>query len=82
MNEQDQEKIAFITDGGVHCYTTMPVELKNARTTYQCLVNHIFYVQIECNIEAYMDDILIKSKTFDVFLPDLQKYLGYCKKLG
>ena len=39
MSEEDQEKTAFFTDRGIYCYTTMPFALKNARATYQRLVN-------------------------------------------
>ena len=39
---EDQEKAAFITDHGLHCYRMMPFGLKNARATYQHLVNKLF----------------------------------------
>ena len=42
MLEQDQEKIAFITSQGLYYYKVMPFELKNARATYQRLVNKMF----------------------------------------
>jgi hypothetical protein len=35
INEEDQEKTAFITPFGACCYTTMSFRLKNAGTTYQ-----------------------------------------------
>ena len=47
MNEEDQEKIAFITSQGLYCYKVMPFGLKNARATYQKLVNHMFSKHIE-----------------------------------
>ena len=31
---EDQEKTAFATDPGLHCYKVMPFGLKNARATY------------------------------------------------
>ena len=34
MDEEDQEKSAFITSQGLYCYRVMPFELKNARATY------------------------------------------------
>ena len=42
MAEEDQEKTAFITSQGLYCYKVMPFELKNARVTYQRLVNKMF----------------------------------------
>ncbi|GJT71194.1 hypothetical protein Tco_1030480 [Tanacetum coccineum] len=40
---------------------------QNAGATYQCLIDSGFQSQIERNLEAYVDDMVIKSKTkFDV----------------
>ena len=39
MAEEDQEKIAFITSEGLYCYRVIPLSLKNAKATYQRLVN-------------------------------------------
>ena len=39
MVEEDQEKTAFITSQGLCCYRVIPLSLKNARATYQRLVN-------------------------------------------
>ncbi|XP_027183805.1 uncharacterized protein LOC113782093 [Coffea eugenioides] len=46
LDEEDQEKTAFITEYGTYCYTTMPFGLKNAGATYQRLVNKMFRSQI------------------------------------
>ena len=39
----------------------MPFDFKNARATYQILVNKIFKELIEKTMEVYIDDILVKS---------------------
>ena len=62
MDEEDQEKTAFITSQGLYCYKVMPFELKNVGATYQRLVNKMFNKQIGRNMEAYVDDMLVKSK--------------------
>ena len=62
MSEEDQEKTAFYTDQGVYCYITMPFGLKNTGAMYQRLVNRILKDQIRRNVEAYVDDILLKSQ--------------------
>ena len=47
--------------------------LKNARTTYQRLVNRMFSKQNERNMEVYVDDILVKSKEESTHLDDLKE---------
>ncbi|XP_071939116.1 uncharacterized protein [Coffea arabica] len=76
MNEEDQEKTAFYTDQGVYCYTTMPFGLKNAGATYQRLINGLLKNQIGRNVEAYVDNILIKSLTTSAFLSDVREVFG------
>ena len=46
MNEDDQERTSFVTSQGLFCYKVMPFELKNARATYQRLMNKMFTHQI------------------------------------
>ena len=61
MDEEDQEKTSFATNQGLFCYKVMPFRLKNAKATYQRLVNHTFHPQIGQNVEAYVNDMLVKS---------------------
>ena len=73
MAEEDQEKTTFFTSQGLYCYKIMPFRLKNARATYQRLVNRIFRKQIGRNVEVFMDDMLVKSKEELTHLDDLKE---------
>jgi len=73
MAEEDQEKTAFITSQGLCCYRVMSLKLKNARATYQRLVNQMFSKQIGRNVEVYVDDKLVKSREEEGHLDDLKK---------
>ena len=73
MISEDKDKTIFITDRGLFYYRIMPFSLKNAGATYQHLVNKIFKNQIEKNIEVYMDDILVKSRTSQTHIDDLEE---------
>ena len=73
MNEADQEKTSFVTSQGLFCYEVLLFGLKNARATYQRLVNHMFRPQIRRNIEVYVDDMLMKSLDEGKHLDDLQE---------
>lgn len=46
MHLADREKTAFIANLGSYCYDMMPFGLKNARATYQHLMDKIFAEQI------------------------------------
>ena len=50
MVEVDQEKTSFVTSQGLFCYKVMSFELKNARATYQRLMNKMFAHQIGRNV--------------------------------
>ena len=39
----------------------MPFGLKNAKATYQRLVNRMFQKQIRASMEVYIDEMLVKS---------------------
>ena len=73
MDEEDQEKTAFITSQGLYCYKVMPFGLKNAEATYQILVNKMFNKKIGRNMEVYVDDMLVKSKEELAHLDDLRE---------
>ena len=80
MNEEDQEKTAFVTSQGLYYYRDMPFGLKNAGATYQRLVNQMFGRQIEWNMEVYVDDMLVKSRKAYLHLDDLRETFNTLRK--
>jgi hypothetical protein len=68
LKEEDQIKTSFITPFGIYCYTTMSFGLKNAGVTYQRAIQRCLKDQIGKNIDAYIDDMVIKSKTADTLI--------------
>jgi hypothetical protein len=73
IKEEDQEKTAFITPFGTYCYTTMSFGLKNASATYQRAIQACFKRQLNKNVEAYMDDVVIKTRNSDTLIVDLEE---------
>ncbi|GJS18028.1 reverse transcriptase domain-containing protein [Tanacetum coccineum] len=73
MTKNDEDKTAFHTEEGVLCYTKIPFGLKNAGATYQRLVDSAFKEQIGVNLEAYVDDMMIKSRTEQDIIKDLEQ---------
>jgi hypothetical protein len=74
----DEEKTTFITPFGIFCYTKMAFGLKNGGATYQKCVHTVLEGQIEQNIEAYIDDIVVRSKKHDDLLDDLKEISKIC----
>jgi len=76
MKESDQLATCFITPFGMYCYLTMPFGLRNAGATYQRCMLHVFGKHIGSTIEAYVDDIIVKSKKQDDLIQDLEIAFG------
>ena len=60
----------------------MPFGLKNTGATYQRLVNKMFANQIGKNMEVYVDDMLVKSKTADNHVSDLEECFKILREYG
>jgi hypothetical protein len=72
MKESDQLATSFITPFGMYCYVMMPFGLRNAGATYQRCMQHVFRDDIGQTVEAYVDDIVIKTRKADDLVHDLR----------
>jgi hypothetical protein len=61
IKEEDPEKTTFITPFDTYCYTTMSFGLKNAGATCQRAIQACFKKQLNKNVEAYVDDMVVKT---------------------
>ncbi|GKD16414.1 reverse transcriptase domain-containing protein, partial [Tanacetum coccineum] len=82
MAKEDEEKTTFITSQGIFCYSKMPFGLKNASATYQRLVDKAFQKQIGRNLEAYVDDLVIKSCTKQEVIRDVEETFRTLRKIN
>ncbi|GKA60028.1 reverse transcriptase domain-containing protein [Tanacetum coccineum] len=82
MALDDEEKMAFYTDHGTYCYTKMSFELKSAGDTYQRLVDTAFQSQIGRNLEAYVDDMVIKSNDEKVLIADIVETFDNLRRIN
>jgi hypothetical protein len=73
IKEEDQEKTAFITPFGAYCYMTMSFGLKNAGATYQRAIQACFKRQLNKNVEAYVDDVVVKTRNSSTLIDDLEE---------
>jgi hypothetical protein len=70
LQVSDQDKTAFITPHSIYYYTAMTFGLKNARATYQKAIQKCLESQIAKNIEAYVDDMVVKATNEDNLITD------------
>jgi hypothetical protein len=73
LKEEDQIKTVFITPYGTYAYKTMSFGLKNAGATYQRAIQMCFVDQLHRNVEAYVDDVVIKTRDSDNLIADLEE---------
>jgi hypothetical protein len=79
MSPKDAEKTAFCTPIGNFYYTIKPFGLKNAGATYQRTMTAMFHDMMHHEIEDYVDDIVVKSKTREDHFGILKKVFKRCQ---
>ena len=72
MKESNQLATSFITPFGMYCYVTMLFGLRNVGATYQRCMLHVFGDHLGRSVEAYVDDIVVKSRKADDLVTDLR----------
>jgi hypothetical protein len=80
LREEDQSKTSFITPFGAYCFKTMSFGLKNAGATYQRAIQTCLGEQIGDNAEAYVDDVVVKTKDLDMLFEDQEQTFENLKK--
>ena len=71
MFPPDSTNITFITRTRMYCYNVIPFGLKNVGATYQCMISRIFKPLLGKTMEAYIDNMLVKSKSREYHLAHL-----------
>ena len=71
MKEFNQLTTSFITPFGSFCFVSMLFGLKNAGAMYPRCMLKCFGDLIGRTVEAYVDDIMVKSKRDDHLVADL-----------
>jgi hypothetical protein len=70
LHPDDEDKTTFITPHGIYCYKVMTFGLKNAGATDQKAIQKCLKTQIGKNIEAYVDDVVLKTTEEDKLIAD------------
>jgi uncharacterized protein YqgQ len=80
LKEEDQINTSFINPFGVFCYTTMSFGLKSAGAIYQRGIQQCLHSQLWRNAEAYVDDVVIKTRENERLISDLAETFDNMRK--
>ena len=79
--KEDCEKTAFTTPFGLYQFTRMPFGLQGAPATFQRMVDKLLNGLNEF-ASAYIDDVIVFSKTWNDHLQHLEAILGKLQEAG
>jgi hypothetical protein len=71
LRKEYEENTSFITPFGTYCYLRMPEGLKNVGPTFRRMTKTIPKEQMEINVFADVDDIVVVSRKKETQLHDL-----------
>ncbi|XP_052728231.1 uncharacterized protein LOC108329042 isoform X1 [Vigna angularis] len=80
MFPPDSDKTTLITERANYCYDVMPFGLKNAGATYQRLMDRVFADQIGRCMEVYVDDMVVRSRSVEDHVRDLEEVFRQVRK--
>jgi len=75
MHPRDECKTTFMTELSCYCYNVMPFGLKNARATYQRLMDKVLAPMLGRNVQACVDDMVVTSQQKERYIADLEELL-------
>ncbi|GKD51789.1 reverse transcriptase domain-containing protein [Tanacetum coccineum] len=87
-NKAIYEEVEKLVDAGImkevnyHSWLSNPVMIKNVGATYERLVDKAFQKQIGQNLKVYVDDLVIKSRTEQEVIRDIEKNFKTLKEIN
>jgi hypothetical protein len=82
MAKEDKEKTSIITPFCTFCCVRMPEGLNNAGPTFTRMTGEVFKLQIGRNIQAYVDDLIVKSGDKANHISDLAETFANMRRVG
>ena len=82
MHPDSEALTTFITSMGAYMYKVMPFGLTNGPANWQHYINDVLFEYLNDFAQAYMDDILVYSKTLEEHTEHVRKVLLKLRKAG
>jgi hypothetical protein len=80
LHKKDEEKISFITPFNTYCYLKMSEGLKNISPTFCRMTKAILKDQMQRNVFAYVDNIVVARRKKATQIKDLAKTFANMRK--
>jgi len=81
MAEEDKQKTTFMSESGNYYFNVMPFSLRNAKATYQRMMNKFHDKKLLGDfLEVYMDDMIVKSQQEVVHAAHLKRVFEQTRK--
>jgi myo-inositol-1-phosphate synthase len=80
LHKEDEEKTSFITSFDTYCYLSMLEGLKNAGPTFCRMMKAILKDQMQRNVFAYGDDIMVASTKKVTQIQDLAEIFANMRR--
>ena len=80
MKKSDEEKTSFTTPFGTYCYVRIPDGLCIAGCTFNRTIGAVLGNQLNRNISAYVDDVVVRSKKREDHISDLREIFTNLRK--
>ena len=78
LTERAKKLSAFVTPRGLYQYRVMPFGMENAPATFQRMINQLVSGMDGC--EAYIDDVIVYSNSWEEHMVQLRILLQGCRK--
>lgn len=82
IEEESRKFTVFITTDGHYVYNRLPFGLVNAPAAFQAVMNRIVEQMNPGEVMAYLDDVIIPSKTVQEGIDCLERFLDVLRKSG
>jgi hypothetical protein len=82
MKKSDEEKTSFTTPFSTYCYVRMPEGIRNAGYTINRTIAAVLDTQLDRNISAYVDDVVVQSKKHEDHISYLRDTFANLHKHG
>ena len=80
VREGNEQKTAFKTYDGIYEFLVMSFSISNAPATFQRHINNVLREKLDIFVLAYIDDILVFSKTLEEYKIYIKQVLEQLKQ--